>query len=79
MRGNFPASALRSLPSSPRISLAPEVTPHPSRAGWLKRRPRSTLSPAERAGYHRSSPSLKAISLEVKPEDVPDAGAKTCE
>ena len=34
-----------------------QVTPHPARSGWSKRRQRATLSPRERAGTKNTSDS----------------------
>ena len=34
-----------------------QVTPHPARSGWGKRRQRATLSPRERAGTKNTSDS----------------------
>jgi hypothetical protein len=49
-------TALRRLSRAQQLCLATEVTPHPARAGWRKRRTRSTLSPWERAGFRPLAP-----------------------
>ena len=50
-----------------------EVTPHPSRAGWQKRRPRSTLSPGRGLGssYVGISEAIQKAELAMTPGPLP--------